>query len=62
MTHQEILNKVNKVSTSVLTEVKESKRGVNARLVMASDEIDIYIGINTYKFYVKCNGTQYNIN
>jgi len=62
MTHQEILSKVNEVSTSVLTEVKESKRGVNARLVMASDEIDIYIGVNNYKFYVKCNGTQYKLN
>ena len=59
MTNQEILDRVNEVSTSKLTEIKESKRSVHAMLVMASDKIDIYLGLNNYKFYARVNGTQY---
>lgn len=59
MTNLEILSKVNEVSTSTLTEIKESKRSVKAMLIMASDKIDIYFGVNNYKFYAKVNGTQY---
>ena len=59
MTNQEILNKVNEVSTDNLTEIKESKRSVKAMLIMASDKIDIYLGVNNLKFYARVNGTQY---
>jgi hypothetical protein len=59
MTNTEILAKVNEVSTETLTEIKETKRSVHAMLVMASDKIDIYLGINNYKFYARVNGTQY---
>ena len=59
MTNTEILNRVNQVSRNPLTEIKESKRSVKAMLIMASDKIDIYFGVNNHKFYAKVNGTQY---
>ena len=59
MTNEEIIAKVNEVSTEVLTEIKESKRAVKVMLVLASDKIDIYLGTNNYKFYALVNGTKY---
>ncbi len=59
MTNEEIIAKVNEVSTEVLTEIKESKRAVKVMLVLASDKIDIYLGTNNYKFYALVNGIKY---
>jgi hypothetical protein len=59
MNNLEILAKVNEVSAKDLTSIKETKRKVYAQLVMASDKIDIYIGVNNYKFYARVNGNQY---
>ena len=62
MTNSEILSKVNEVSAKDLTSIKETKRKVYAQLVMASDKIDIYIGVNNYKFYAIVDGNQYALN
>jgi hypothetical protein len=59
MTNQEILNKVNEVSRENLTQIKESNRKVQAWLIMAGEEIDIYLGANNHKFYARANNKQY---
>jgi hypothetical protein len=59
MTISKILSAANEVSARKLTKAIVTKRVVHARLVMASDDLDIYIGVNTVKFYARANGNQY---
>jgi len=62
LTEDQILAKVNEISRDTLTKIKETKRNVSVRLMMASNDIDIYIGNNTGKFYAKANNKNYVLN
>ena len=60
MNEKSILDKVQSISRETLSTVKKTNRKTAIQLVMASDEIDIYIGLKTAKFYA-CVDSQFYV-